>query len=61
MATLLVRLATLEEQRGNNAASLQYAREAFDWSRRLGLVQEQAQAKGLLLRLANVPKISDNE
>src|SRR6266567_3123688 len=61
MATLLVRLATLEEQRSNPAASLQYAREAFDWSRRLGMVQEQTQAEALLLRLANVPKISDNE
>lgn len=55
MATLLVRLAALEEQRGNYAASLQYAREALGWSRRLGMVQEQAQAEALLQRLANVP------
>jgi len=55
MATILVRLAMLEEQRGNHAASLQYAREALDWSRRLGLVQEQAQADILIQRLANVP------
>src|SRR6266700_2037799 len=41
MATLLVRLATLEEQRSNPAASLQYSREAFDWSGRLGMGQEQ--------------------
>ncbi len=56
MTTLLVRLATLEEQRGDHAASLQYAREAWDWSRRLGLVQEQAQADTLLQRLTKVPK-----
>ncbi len=57
MATLLVRLAALEEQRGNHAASLQYAREALDWSRRLGLVQEQEQAEALLQRLTNVQQI----
>ncbi len=57
MATLLVRLATLEEQRSNPAASLQYAREAFDWSRRLGMVQEQTQAEALLQRMTNVQQI----
>ena len=54
MTTLLVRLATLDEQRGNRAASLQYAREALDWSRRLGLALEQVQAEALLQRLENV-------
>ncbi|SRR6266568_1891945 len=56
MATLLVRLAALEEQRGNHEAALGYAGEAFDWSRRLGLVQEQAQVEALYVRLAYVPK-----
>lgn len=57
MATLLVRLATLEERRGNHGASLQYAREALDWSRRLGLVLQQAQAEALLQRLTNGQQI----
>src|SRR6266700_29273 len=56
MATLLVRLAALEEQRGNHEAALGYAGEAFDWSRGLGLVQEQAQVEALYVRLAYVPK-----
>ncbi len=61
MTTLVVRLAALEEQRGNPAASLQYAREALDWSCRLGLVQEQAQAEAIIQRLTNEPQISNDE
>jgi tetratricopeptide (TPR) repeat protein len=57
MATSLVRLAMLEEQRSKPTASLQYAREALDWTRRLGMVQEQAQAEALLQRLTNVQQI----
>jgi hypothetical protein len=51
VATLLVRFGALEEQRGNRAAALEYAREALEWSRKLGMVQEQAQAEAILGRL----------
>jgi tetratricopeptide (TPR) repeat protein len=51
MTTLLVRLASLEEQRGNLATALEHAREALEWSRRLGMVQEQAQAEAIVGRL----------
>jgi len=50
--TILVRLASLEEQRGNVKIALQYAAEALDWSQRLGLVREQAQAEAICKRLA---------
>jgi len=57
MATLLVRLAILEEQRGSVATSLQYAQEAQDLIRRLGMVQEQAQVEALFERLANAQQM----
>jgi tetratricopeptide (TPR) repeat protein len=53
MATLLGRLALLEEQRGNLAAALEYANEALDWSRRLGMVEEQALMEALHTRLSS--------
>lgn len=52
MTTLLTRLASLEEQRGNHEAALKYATDALDWSRRLGMVQEQAQAEAIFHRVA---------
>jgi tetratricopeptide (TPR) repeat protein len=61
MATLLVRLAILEEQRGNVATSLEYAQEAQDLIRRLGMVQEQVQVEVLFERLANVQQIRDDQ
>ncbi|MEP7189486.1 MAG: tetratricopeptide repeat protein, partial [Roseiflexaceae bacterium] len=51
MTTQLVRFASLEEQRGNFAAALVYAREALEWSRKLGMVQERAQAEAIVVRL----------
>jgi tetratricopeptide (TPR) repeat protein len=54
MTTLLVRLASLEEQRGNPTAALDYAREALEWSRKLGTVHEQAQAQAIMGRLGSV-------
>ena len=52
VATLLVRFALLEEQRGNRTTALRYAREGLEWSERLGMVQEQAQARALCVRAA---------
>jgi LuxR family glucitol operon transcriptional activator len=49
---LLVRLATLEEQRGNREAALKYADEALDWSQKLGMVREQALAEAVSARLS---------
>ena len=51
MATLLVRLAQLEHARGDPGAALEYAAEALEWSVRLGMVQERAQAEQLLASL----------
>lgn len=51
MATLLARLALLEEQRGNRNSALEYANEALNWSRRLGMVDEQALIEDLYTRL----------
>jgi len=51
LTTLQVRFATLEEQRGNRAVALEYAREALEWSRKLGMAQERAQAEALVGRL----------
>jgi len=48
---LLIRLAALEGQRGNHAAALEHAREALDWSQRLGMVRERAQAEAIVGRL----------
>ena len=56
MATLLTRLAALEELLGNRAAALEYATEALDWSRRLGMVQEQAQVEALHTHLSSKEK-----
>jgi LuxR family glucitol operon transcriptional activator len=51
LVTLLGRLAALEEQRGNHTAALDYAREALEWSQKLGMVQEQTQALAIVGRL----------
>lgn len=51
LATVLVRCAELEEQRSNRLAALEYARESLDWSRKLDLLQEMAQAESLIDRL----------
>jgi tetratricopeptide (TPR) repeat protein len=51
LPTVQVRLAALEEQRGNLATALEHAREALEWSRKLGLVQERAQAEAIMARL----------
>jgi len=51
ITTLLVRFASLEEQRGNYPAALDYAREALEWGRRLGMVQELGQAEVIVGRL----------
>jgi tetratricopeptide (TPR) repeat protein len=51
IVTLSVRLASLEEQRGNTSVALKYAHEALEWSKRLGMVQEREQAEALLHRL----------
>jgi tetratricopeptide (TPR) repeat protein len=52
MTTVLTRLALLEEQRGNRSTALQYATEALDWSRRLGMVREQVLMEDLCTRLS---------
>lgn len=51
LATLLVRYAELEMQRGDRAAALAFAREALEWSQKLGVVAEQRQAAALLAQL----------
>ena len=53
MTTLVTRLALLEEQRGNDTDSLEYAAEALNWSRRLGMVEEQALMEELIIRLSS--------
>jgi hypothetical protein len=53
LATVLVRYAALRFGRGNAAVALEYAHEALDWSRKLGLAHEQAQAEALLVRLSS--------
>jgi tetratricopeptide (TPR) repeat protein len=57
-ATLLVRLADLEARAGMPADAQTHAQEALDLSRKLGMVQEQAQAEALLGRLAAPPGAS---
>jgi tetratricopeptide (TPR) repeat protein len=52
MTTLLVRLALLEEQRNNLATAFAYANEAFYWSQRLNMVEEQSLMQSLLIRLS---------
>lgn len=54
MATLLTRLAQLEEQRGNRTTALAYANEALQWTRRLGMVEEQTLLQELLNHLSSV-------
>ena len=51
MTTLLNRLAAVEEQLDDRGIALHHAREALDWSRKLGMVQEMAQAEALVNRL----------
>ncbi|MDZ4721649.1 MAG: tetratricopeptide repeat protein [Roseiflexaceae bacterium] len=55
IATLLVRLALLEEQRGNHIIAIEYAREALELTSKLELVYEQGQAETLLARLEQHP------
>jgi tetratricopeptide (TPR) repeat protein len=55
MATLLTRIASVEVQRGHADAARDYAREALEWSRKLGMIQEQAAAEALLTKLAEEP------
>ncbi len=51
-ATLLVRLADLELRAGMPAEALAHAQRALDLSRKLGMVQELAQAEALIARIA---------
>jgi tetratricopeptide (TPR) repeat protein len=51
LATLLLRIATLEEQLCNGSKALAFAHEALEWARKLGMVQEWAEAEALLVRL----------
>ncbi|KPV49577.1 hypothetical protein SE17_31820 [Kouleothrix aurantiaca] len=51
LATLLVRYAELELQRGDRVAALAFAREALEWSGKLGMVAEQQQAAVLLAQM----------
>ena len=51
LTTLLLRLASLEEERKNLSSSLQYAEEAIAWSRQLDMEQELAQAEAIRKRL----------
>ena len=44
-------MASLEEQRGNYTVALEHAGEALEWSRKLGMAQEQAQAEAIVTRL----------
>ena len=55
MTTLLVRLALLEDQRGQYSAALRYGRDALEWSSKLGLAKELAQAEALMRRLEARP------
>jgi LuxR family glucitol operon transcriptional activator len=50
-ATLLVRLAELEARSSMRSEALAHAHEALELSRKLGMVQEQAQAEALLAQL----------
>jgi tetratricopeptide (TPR) repeat protein len=52
-ATLLVRLAELEARSSMRAEALAHVQEALDVSRKLGMVQELAQAEALLAKLAD--------
>jgi hypothetical protein len=48
---MLARAASLDEQLGNFPDALFHAHEALEWSKRLGMVQEQAQAEAIIARL----------
>jgi LuxR family glucitol operon transcriptional activator len=49
--TVRVRLAGVEADRGNTEAALTHAHQALEWSKRLGMVQERAQAEAIIARL----------
>lgn len=51
VATLLTRMAMLEEQRGELKKALAYAQEALELSKRLDMVQEQSLSQQIWLRL----------
>jgi tetratricopeptide (TPR) repeat protein len=51
LATILVRYAALEVQRGNTTAAHDYASESLELSRKLGMIQERAQAEALITQL----------
>jgi LuxR family glucitol operon transcriptional activator len=51
LATILVRYAALEAQRGNTTAAHDYASESLELSRKLGMLQERAQAEALITQL----------
>jgi tetratricopeptide (TPR) repeat protein len=51
LATMLARVASLDEQLGNLPDALIHAHEALEWSKRLGMVQERAQAEAIIARL----------
>lgn len=51
IATLLVRLADLQLDRGDRLAARRYAEDGLDLSKRLGLEQEQNQLKAIFARL----------
>jgi LuxR family glucitol operon transcriptional activator len=59
MTTLLVWFGAVEEQRGNLAAALEYASEALEWARKLGMAQEQAQAEAILKRLGTAEALTN--
>jgi hypothetical protein len=54
IATQLLRLAQLEEQRGNLTVALDHAREALEWSSKLGMRQVQTRAEAIIARLTGV-------
>lgn len=51
LTTVLVRFAELEAERGQPESARDYALEALDWSRKLGLALERSQAEALIRRL----------
>lgn len=55
VATLLVRLATLEEQRQNLPQALVYASQAVEMSRKMTLVEELEEAEAICTRLKHAP------
>jgi tetratricopeptide (TPR) repeat protein len=53
VATLLIRIAALEERLSNGSKALALVHEALEWIRKLGMVQEWAEADALLARLSS--------